>query len=712
MKRLINVRIPFFCAVGLILGIIACKELLCGDFYFGAGLLTLLTVGVVFGVIAKRGRKAFLLLLVCTIIGFVLARFSFSLMARDEVIGREVELEGRVSDLRQNGAESNVYYLDKCVDLTTGTQFRGKVKLICYTEHDFEIEVGEVLTIRATMYSTYPVKSSVESFYVRNRIYYELVDAELVSRAEGKLKFDEKVRRYVYDVAMEYAPDNGGVIYALLTGDRNAIDDNIREDFTRAGAIHVLAVSGLHVGFIAALLALALRVFKLKPLAECVILLVPLFFYAYICGFSPSVMRAIVMMICTYLSRVAHGRYDLLTSLSISAIIVIFPTPYAIFDIGFQLSFLSVFGIATLHIPIMRVCRERKFNKIIYYLLNSIVLSLSCSLSTLFTLAVNFGQVPILGVFVNLIAIPIISIIFVSSLFGMIPWVFRYLVVFADKALVVLLWVNSKVSSLSFATVSITALAASAAVFAVFAFIVGGFVNLNKPGKRIASSVCILLLITTVLFAVIPHKSSDHVYVSYGYSGTVIAVTANNGEAALVGDLSDYKATSNATRFLQKYRIKSCTLFVTGFPSAGYFPDAIMDLPIDKAYALTPEAYNYMLDAFGEEGVNVVYLPPNTALDGAIAVRSIYNGALAAVNVSVGEIDLCYATGNGEIPAFQLANADVYALAQGVDIAPYSQMSIHTFSCYQTNYDYNYGANKYGNFTITEKDDRIIFNFS
>ena len=714
MKRFINVRIPLFCALGLILGILACKELLCGDFYFGLISCALLAVGVVVGLIIKRGVKAFALLLCFAIVGFGLAQLSYSVMEGNEVIEREVLLQGRVCDLHQNGPNANTYYLENCVDLTTGETFRGKVKLRYYIYDDEQFAVGEVLTVRATMYSTYPVKTSVESFYVRNRIYYELVNPELKSRVEGKLKFDEKVRRYVYDVAMEYAPENCGVIYALLTGDRNAISDEIKEDFTRAGTIHVLAVSGLHVGFVVTVICFALRRLKLKPLLECGIVLLPLLFYAYICGFSPSVTRALVMTVCIYLSRVALGRYDLLTSLSISAIIIIFLTPYTIFDVGFQLSFLSVFGIATLHTPIMRLRYMRKLNKFARYLLNAFLLSLSCSLATLFTLAVNFAQVPLLGAFVNLIVIPLISVVFVLCAFGMLPWVIHYILVPADKILIALVWLNGKVSSLSFATVSITALAVSAAIAAVLMFVLGGFVNLKRLFKSITCIVCALLLVSTVLLAMIPRKATNRVYVTYGYYDTVIAATSEEGEAAIVGNLGDYTATLNAIQFLNGYRISSCTVFVTESSSRGYSVDAIMkNLPVDKVYALTQEAYAAVSDTFERYGVPTVYLLPNNTVEGPVSVRSIFNGELAAVNVSVSQIDLCYVLGNGEIPAFQLwSGADLYALSAKADVAPYSAGNLTTLSRYQTNFAYNYGANKYGNFTIRQKDDRILVSFS
>ena len=714
MKRLINVRIPLFCALGLVVGIVACKELLCGDFYFGLILGVLLVAGLTVCLILKRGVKVFALLLCLVFVGFGLAQLSYRVMEGDEATEREVVLQGRVCDLGQIGSDGNTFYLENCVDTISGEAFRGRVQLRYYFYGDEPFEVGEVVTVRGTTYSTYPVKSSVKSFYVRNRIYYELVDAELQSRAEGSVKFDEKVRRYVYDTAMKYAPENGGIIYALLTGDRNAIPDDVEENFTRAGTVHLLAVSGLHVGFVVALICFALRRLRLKPLWECAIVLPPLLFYAYICGFSPSVTRAVIMTVCLFLSRIVFGRYDLLNSLSISAIIVLFLTPYTLFDAGFQLSFLSVFGIATLHASIMRLFTKRKINRFVRYLLNAFLLSLSCSLATLFALAANFGQVPLLGVLVNLVAIPLISVVFVLSVFGMLPWVIHYLLVPADKLLSALVWLNKNVAHWKYSTATFTALALSSAVAAVLMFIVGGYVNLGKIAKRISCTVCALLLVATVLFAMIPRRPINAVFVSYGYRNEpVIAATSDDGQAVIVGDFSDYTANRNAVQFLNRYRISSCTLFVSDCPSAGYAVDEILsDLPVDKVYMLTQEAYVLTSGYFEERGIAVVYQPSNTTAEGSISVRSIYNATLAAVNVNVGEIDVCFVTVNGGCALRYWGRADLYVLSDTAYAIGYSQVGVATFSRYQTNFEYNYGANKYGNFTIRQKDDRIIFNFS
>lgn len=713
MRRLINVRVPLFCALGLVLGVISCKELLCGDFYFGLILGVLLMAGLGVALVLKRAVKVIAVLLCFALLGFGVAQLSYHVVEGKEVIAREVTVTGRVCDLGRNReSATNVYYLENCVDVDSGEKFRGRIQTYYHCE-DF-LEVGDVVTVSGVLNSTYPIKSSVNSFEIRNKIYYELDDCKLQSRESGRVKFDEKARRYVFEVAIVFAPENYGVVYALLTGDRGAIESDVVENFQRAGTLHLLAVSGLHVGFVVALVAFALKRFKLHPLVECGIILVPLLFYAYICGFSPSVTRAVTMTVCVYLSRVVLGRYDMLTSLSISAVLLIFLTPYTIFDAGFQLSFLSVFGIATLHASVTRLFLRRKINRFVRYFLNAFLLSASCSLATLFVLAVNFGQVPLLGVFVNLFAIPLVTVVFVLCVFGMLPWVFHYLLFVADKLLIALIWLNEKVSNLSFATVSITALSVSVAIVALLMFIVGGFVNLRKIAKRVACVTCALLLVATVLFAMIPSKARERVFVSFGYGDTVIAATSNEGEAVIVGNFSDNSATTSTVQFLSKYRLVNCKLFITDFSQANQFSVnlALDNLPVTEVYLLMPASNDSVSEIFAARGVTVKDQSPNSVVGDGVSVRSIYNGVFSAVNVRVGKIDVCFATSYSSTCALQyFSYADLYVLS-GQNAEEYSAVGVTTFTRTQTNLPYNYGANKYGNFTIRQKDDKIIFSFS
>ena len=103
MTRLINVRIPLFCALGLIVGILACHELLCGDFYFGVILAAVLVIALVVAIIFKRAIAAVAVILCVALVGFGIAQLSYNAMQGDDIVERQVVLQGRVCDLKRNG---------------------------------------------------------------------------------------------------------------------------------------------------------------------------------------------------------------------------------------------------------------------------------------------------------------------------------------------------------------------------------------------------------------------------------------------------------------------------------------------------------------------------------------------------------------------------------------------------------------------------------
>ncbi len=96
------------------------------------------------------------------------------------------------------------------------------------------LSVGDVVTVRGTMYSVYPLKSDVNSSYLREDYRYEMNDAVLISKREGKLKLDEIIRRYVYDTVKGYMPENADLAYSLITGDKDALSKDISQTFSLA----------------------------------------------------------------------------------------------------------------------------------------------------------------------------------------------------------------------------------------------------------------------------------------------------------------------------------------------------------------------------------------------------------------------------------------------------------------------------------------------
>ena len=134
---------------------------------------------------------------------------------------------------------------------------------------------------------------------------------------------------------------------ALILGDNSMLDKEIRDSFTNTGALHVLAVSGLHISIIMQILMAALAVFSgvLSRRVAVILLIGIMWWYAAITGLSPSVLRAVIMFTVLSIAQLSGRNYDSLNTLLFTAFVLVLWNPLTVFDIGFQLSFLAMLGI-------------------------------------------------------------------------------------------------------------------------------------------------------------------------------------------------------------------------------------------------------------------------------------------------------------------------------------------------------------------------------
>lgn len=711
MRRIVNFRAPLFATIGLILGIISFYEVLFGDLWFGLVTLVLIfALGVVLFIVKSKSWRGVLVVIAAIMLGFALSQLNYSALCKNEVTEKEVLLTGRVCDLERNGGNEILYYLEDCVD-DEGVSYGGRVKTAIFGA---DYQTGEVLTVRGTIYSVYPVKPSPQSYYLRQGVSYELDAKSAYKSSEAQINLSENIRKYFYETTAEYAPNNGDVLYALLTGDRSALSHEKEDYFKLSGIIHLLAVSGLHVGFVVSVLGFFLKRFKLHPLIEGGIMLIPLCVYAYICNFTPSVIRALVMTVCVYLTRSFFGRYDLLTSLSFAVTVILLISPFNLFDVGFQLSALSVFGIATVFRPVNRFLNKRNLPKIIRYAANSATVSFSCSLATFFTLQCSYGYAPVLGILINVLIIPIVTVAFVLSWLGLVPWIFHYILRVVDWIVEFVVVIARWASGISFATVSMSAIAITTVVVAIWLFVIGGYVNFRKIGKIIIHSVLAAVLALCVGLSYVKLSPTEQAFVSYGYSDAMCVVTSSNGETAIVGNFGDVTACSEVMTYVTKYKIIDCTLYITDISECNVvlLDEALRSLPVKTVYKL-----NFADNAEAESvidgyGIPVYQQMQNSTLGDYVAVTSVYDGGLRAVVMRTGKMVLSTVYGDD----YAVGNYLELGLASDVYILPnankrYSENNCTTLSYYQSSLPLNYGANKYGTFTITQKGDTISIKF-
>lgn len=235
-----------------------------------------------------------------------------------------------------------------------------------------------------------------------------------VKKAINLVHFFQTWREKAIDIFRQYhlAPRELGVVSALVLGKRELVDPDTRSAYADAGTVHILAVSGLHVGIIYLLITFVLgKVLKNKKFKFIILLitLLLLWIYAGITGFSPSVLRAATMF-----SFIAIGRHSgqfgsIYNMLGVSAFVLLLINPFLIKEVGFQLSYLAVIGIVYLHPKIFPLLANG--NLLWDKVWALAVVSFSAQLATFPLSIYYFNQFPNYFLITNLMVIPLATII-------------------------------------------------------------------------------------------------------------------------------------------------------------------------------------------------------------------------------------------------------------------------------------------------------------
>jgi len=243
---------------------------------------------------------------------------------------------------------------------------------------------------------------------------------EVLSLEPAPLTLKERLQR---GVEAGLPPDQAALMAAMTLGIRDNLND-LRDSFAAAGLAHVLALSGLHVGVLIAALGLLLR--PLGALRYPVMIAFVVAFAALV-GLSPSVLRAATMAAALLASLwLGAGRLEPWPALSLAALLALVWNPSHLFDLSFQLSYLAVVGILVFAGPTLRVLHASGLPwwhpKAL--VLGTLVVSVGAQAPLLPLLAHTFGSVPLLGPVVNVVALPLATLLvplgFVAGLLGLV----------------------------------------------------------------------------------------------------------------------------------------------------------------------------------------------------------------------------------------------------------------------------------------------------
>lgn len=300
----------------------------------------------------------------------------------------------------------------------------------------------------------------------RNTYHQQFLQADQVkfvqsTERKGFIYYSHTVRAWASRVIRDNisGEQEQAIAMALVLGVTEGIDTDLQNAYAASGAMHVLAVSGLHVGIIYGIILLLLRPLKSVAWSRWIIAAISILFlwsFAFVTGLSPSVLRAVTMFSFIALARPLGWKTNIYNTLAASAFVLLLYNPYLIMSVGFQLSYLAVLGIVYLQRPIYSLWEID--SRIADWVWQITCVSIAAQISTFALSMLYFHQFPVYFLMSNLFVIPLSTLILVGGIALLIFSVWSSAAWLIGKILVGLIqllnWLVFKTEDLPFSLVS------------------------------------------------------------------------------------------------------------------------------------------------------------------------------------------------------------------------------------------------------------------
>lgn len=354
-------------------------------------------------------------------LGFLLSEFQKNrdLELVDENLGSADFYLARVEkhDVKKPNSFENLLNVIAIRDSVDWKASQGKI--LIYHKKSEPLIPGQVILVTGSPEKIpppiFPDEFDYSRFLARKDIHFRQFIGEKfkivdTSAVESSRYWLENFRRKLVGIIESKVtnPESQQIASALLLGQKENLDKEIQNAYAETGTMHILAVSGLHVGIIYAILLFPLKGIRLKSRQKKIYLLAVIFLiwtYAVLTGFSPSVIRAATMFSLFTLGQLRERKPSSFNILALSALILITLDPGVIFEVGFQLSYLAVAGILLLQPLIVRWWLPP--NKILEYFWQLTAVSLAAQLATFPLSILYFHIFPTYFLIANLIIIPL-----------------------------------------------------------------------------------------------------------------------------------------------------------------------------------------------------------------------------------------------------------------------------------------------------------------
>lgn len=341
---------------------------------------------------------------------------------------RKVTLVGTIYNKSNKGGE-NILYLRE-VDMIYGPienasmHCCNRLRIKLSPEDVCEYKIGQSIKAYGS-YKNFNIPQNEGEF--NSRKYYRIHEiegsVENVTVIEKSKKYSglhnalfriKEITKEIYESCM--TPLDAGTMEALVLGDKDLLDAEEKELYQDAGIAHILSLSGLHIATVGLCLYSFLRKIGISIKGSSGISALIMTMYGIITGLSTSTIRALIMFVLGIIAKSIGRTYDLMSAVSLSAILILIENPLYIFDSGFLMSVLAVTGIGVIY-PILCQLLGDGIMQHGEKAWNSLCISISASLATLPVSMSSFYKVALYGPIVNIIVVPLVAVILAIGLF-------------------------------------------------------------------------------------------------------------------------------------------------------------------------------------------------------------------------------------------------------------------------------------------------------
>ncbi|HZK40878.1 MAG TPA: DNA internalization-related competence protein ComEC/Rec2 [Atribacterota bacterium] len=508
-------------------------------------------------------------------------------------------------------------------DYAIGTQ--GLILVNTYLG-DCPYKYGDVLKIKGKLEKPIGQKNfgefDYELYLARERIFtclniWQEKDIQKIGEDDSSflVTFSLSARNKIKEVTkLTLPPPYSYLLIGMLLGEKAFIPADLKEVFAEAGIMHILAVSGLHVGIIAMALLFFLSMLRLPKKPKLLILISILIMYASITGFRPSVLRATIMFILLIGGKLINRSRNLNISLFFAAFLILLSNPLILYDAGFLLSFIVTFFIINLA-PIL----QGLFSKVVVWITNPLAVSTAAWIGIFPLSAYFFTKVSMISIVSNIFIIPLTGIAvilgFVTFFVGLISISLASMIAGINYLILNLITLIAKsFSSLPFAFIYVAQPSVIVIIlyYLMVLFIIEMFCKktlsqkIKKKAGLIVLSLILLIIIVQVFYPVDDLKVN---FINVGEGDCILIEAPGKTNILIDGGgtpLSDFDVGSKiVVPYLRRKGINEIDLLILTHPHIDHLEGVLPVLEELKVDAVLDSGLNCDLSEY-EEFISVI----------------------------------------------------------------------------------------------------------